>query len=536
MLLGFNDNYNLIHYTFLFIINVGALGLSFWVYLAGRQKIENRFFLLLTIFLLFWIDGGYLFSILKDFTQALFLGRLILGMVCLFLISLYFFLKYFPIKDKKEQKTIDTIILLSGFIIFFVTIFTNFVVRNVELTQWGNNPIYHPIGRIIFYGTIIIIAILILFKLFLKYSYLTKNEKIKVQYFLIGLSIFIVINLFFNVALPLWRGTIQYWQFGNYSAIFLIGFTAYAIVKRELFGIKVILTEVLVGVIAILLLVQVLVSESLLEYLWKGGLFVLFLIFGYFLIQSVIREIKRRAELQKLYEQVNRLSKTKSEFISIASHQLRTPLTAIKGYISMMLEKTYGKLPPKMKKPLENIYISNERLIKLVNDLLNVSRIEAGRMKLKLEKASIEEIISSVIEELENEAKNKKIYLKFSKPLKKLPKISIDKDKFRQVVMNVIDNAIRYTEKGGITVKAKDLKSKIQIIISDTGAGLTKDELSKMFESFSRGTAGTQLYTEGVGLGLYVAKKFTEMHRGKIWAESEGKGKGSTFYIELPIK
>jgi len=245
---------------------------------------------------------------------------------------------------------------------------------------------------------------------------------------------------------------------------------------------------------------------------------------------------QRTKELGKACEELKKLDKAKSEFVSIASHQLRTPLTAIKGYISMMLEKTYGEPPEKMEKPLKNIYLSNERLIKLVNDLLNVSRIEAGRMEMELEKLSLEEIITSVAEELKNIVKEKGIYLNFEKPEKALPKILADREKIRQVIMNVIDNAIRYTEKGGVTIKCKMQNAKCKIEVSDTGAGLTKYELSKMFGSFSRGTAGTRLYTEGVGLGLYVARRFVEMHNGKIWAESKGKDKGSTFYIELPIK
>ncbi len=252
--------------------------------------------------------------------------------------------------------------------------------------------------------------------------------------------------------------------------------------------------------------------------------------------EKLEREVEKRTkELQEAYEDLKKLDKAKSEFISIASHQLRTPLTAVKGYISMMQEGTYGKMPEKMEKPLDNIYVSNERLIKLVNDLLNVSRIEAGRMEMKLEKVSLEEMIVSVIEELSNVAKEKDVYLKWEKSKETLPKISLDRDKIRQVVMNVIDNAIRYTEKGGVTIKAKESDGKIQILVSDTGVGLTKSELSKMFESFSRGAAGTRLYTEGVGLGLYVARRFVEVHDGKIWAESKGKGKGSIFYIELPI-
>jgi len=99
-----------------------------------------------------------------------------------------------------------------------------------------------------------------------------------------------------------------------------------------------------------------------------------------------------------------------------------------------------------------------------------------------------------------------------------------------------VDNAIRYTQKGGVTVKLQTMDGRLQIVVSDTGEGLTKEEKEKLFERFSRGSAGTKFWTEGAGLGLYIARKFVEMHKGKIWAESEGRGKGSTFYVELPIK
>ena len=133
-------------------------------------------------------------------------------------------------------------------------------------------------------------------------------------------------------------------------------------------------------------------------------------------------------------------------------------------------------------------------------------------------------------------SKNKKIYLKWEKPKKALSQTLIDKDKIRQVLSNVIDNAIRYTNKGGVNIKLNSQNSKFKIEVIDTGAGMTHEELDKMFESFSRGVAGTRLYTEGVGLGLYISRKFIEMHNGKIWAESPGRGKGSTFHIEIPIK
>ncbi|MDD5144817.1 MAG: ATP-binding protein [Candidatus Pacebacteria bacterium] len=244
---------------------------------------------------------------------------------------------------------------------------------------------------------------------------------------------------------------------------------------------------------------------------------------------------KRTKELTEAYEELKRLDRAKSEFVSIASHQLRTPLTAIKGYISMMLEKSYGELSGKMVKPLENIYTSNERLIKLVNDLLNISRIEAGKTELTPEEASPEDLIQSIIQELKGSAQSKHIKLLFEKPEKDLGKIYIDTFKMRQVIMNIIDNAIRYTAQGEVSISVKIWRGNYRIAIKDSGAGMTKEEISQLFKSFSRGKAGNRFWTEGAGLGLYIAKKFIDLHNGKIWVESSGKGKGSTFVIELPL-
>jgi signal transduction histidine kinase len=521
----------------LYIINLTAVLPIFWVYVGGGlRKIENKLFCLLTIAFLTWINGGYFFAYSEDLGQAILLGRLLLGMVFISLVILYIFLGYFPEKDEKIISSSRLIISLSA-IIFFLIVFTNLVVRNVELTKWGMNPVYHPIGSIFFYILLIFLVVFIFKRIFKKYFTLRKIEKLKIQYFLIGLFIFLLMNLVFNVFLPLSRGTIQYWQFGNYSVIFLLGFTAYAIVKRELFDVKVALTSVFIGLIALLLFLDILIfTEELWLRVAKGGILAMFLGFGWLLIKSVTREIEQRERLAEAYIKLQQLGKAKTEFLSIASHQLRTPLTTIKGYISMMLEKTYGAVPEKMTRPLESIYTSNERLIKLVNDLLNISRIEAGRIEINIEKLAPEEVIKEAIDDLKPIAKEKNLYLKFEEPEKPLPKISLDKEKIRQVIMNIMDNAIKYTEHGGATVKLQSIDHKLQIIISDTGDGLSREEIPHLFTSFTRGKAGTRLWVEGAGLGLYIAKRFVEMHNGKIWAESPGRGRGSIFYIELPIE
>jgi signal transduction histidine kinase len=251
---------------------------------------------------------------------------------------------------------------------------------------------------------------------------------------------------------------------------------------------------------------------------------------------------KLTTELARANEELKRLDKAKSEFVSIASHQLRTPLTAIKGYMSMILEGSYGNLNETQHKPMKNIYESNERLINLVNDLLNISRIESGKTDMKWAKKNIADVIKGTIEEIGIKAQEKKLKLVFENPEEPTPQVNLDEEKIRNVLLNILDNAIRYTKKGKITIRAyqkqedSQKNSGVVVEVKDTGDGMTQEELSHLFESFSRGRAGTRMSTEGAGLGLYIAKQFMNLHKGKIWAESQGRGEGSTFFVELPIQ
>ena len=529
----------LINTIFVFLINIISIWLGFWVYLSNRKAKINQIFFLMTLFVIAWISSAYFCNFLAQDYFARLWARIGYGAGSLFFLSLYLFYNSFPKKERRLLNLNRLIIIVSLFLFFF-SVFTNLVVRDITLTEWGTLPVLGA-GKFAFFGFISFLGFFAIIQLFIKYFRMARKEKLKAQYFWVGLLIFLITNLIFNVILPIWQKIPQYYYIGNYSAIFLLAFTAYAIVKQELFGIKVVITAIFVTSIAIVLALDALIftSEIYLQ-LFKGLILIAFLYLGYALIKSVMREIKQREKIEKL-------SKAKSEFISIASHQLRTPLTAIKGYISMILEGTYGETSSKVKEPMKKVYISNERLINLVNNLLSISRIESGKMGIEFEKVSIEGLISNIVDMFGIEAKKKKIFLKFKESKKPLPKVLIDEEKITDVISNIINNCIKYTGKGGITVKVQKLlprnrfgvkrkSPKLRITISDTGEGITKEELSKMFQSFSRGMAGTKLYTEGAGLGLYVAKKYVEMHKGKIWVESPGKDKGSTFYIELPMK
>lgn len=241
-------------------------------------------------------------------------------------------------------------------------------------------------------------------------------------------------------------------------------------------------------------------------------------------------------ELREANKKLKKLDAAKSEFVSIASHQLRTPLTVIKGYISMMLEGSFGRVPKKQKESLERVAESNERLIQLVENLLNISRIESGRLRFNFELVKMEDMVVSVVEELSSQAKKKGIKMVYDIPSKSLQAIMLDREKIRQVVMNLVDNAIKYTNEGEVKVQLQKIDDEIQFSVSDNGMGISDDDLPNLFTKFTRGTDTPLIHTEGTGLGLYVARQMIEAHQGRIWAKSRGVGEGSAFCFTLPLK
>jgi signal transduction histidine kinase len=262
------------------------------------------------------------------------------------------------------------------------------------------------------------------------------------------------------------------------------------------------------------------------------------------LIRAVKQSEERKEELELMSsklsqsnDKLRKLDNAKSEFISIASHQLRTPLTAIKGFISLLLEGSYGKVETAQIDVLNKIYTSNERLVNLVEDLLNVSRMESGRMEFKFASCQLDSVCQEVFDTFVLRAKEHHLSLEYIKPKKALPEVMVDSTKIREVVSNLVDNALKYTPDGhgGAKLKLEQLGENLRITISDTGIGIPQEELPYLFAKFSRGKDVSRLNTGGTGLGLYVGRAMIENNGGKIWAESDGANLGSRFIIELPL-
>ena len=230
------------------------------------------------------------------------------------------------------------------------------------------------------------------------------------------------------------------------------------------------------------------------------------------------------------------IARSKSEFISVAAHQLRTPLSAIKWVFKMLIEGDAGPVSAEQKEYLQKGYDSNERIIELVGDMLDVARIEEGRFGFEFYYVDILDVAQKAIDAFGVKAKEKNIRLVFEKPLHPLPPIKIDLARVGLAIQNLIDNALKYTPKDGtIIVKAEVIDEYMQITVADNGIGVPKNQMEKLFTKFFRGTNAVKQETNGTGLGLYIVKNIARRHGGDVWAKSE-EGKGTTFYLALPLK
>ena len=304
-------------------------------------------------------------------------------------------------------------------------------------------------------------------------------------------------------------------------------------------NVKVIATEILTFVLAVTALFEVILASEPLILIFRAAAFVLILSFGILLIRSVLKEVEQREELERLNKQIEEknvqleeLSRVKTQLLSLASHQIKSPLAVIKGFTTLLIDGSYGAVSAKAKEKLQTIKKASDELITLINDLLDMRRVEEGRMEYQFVKTDMRKLAGEAVDALRSLAEVKKLELKFTASEKEIW-VNADAPKLKQVVQNVIDNAIKYTQKGFVKVELRADKGTATLSVSDSGMGIHSDLLPHLFEEFVReGKLKSKVL--GTGLGLYIARKIIEAHSGKIFAQSPGEGKGSTFSITLP--
>ncbi|OGZ67918.1 MAG: hypothetical protein A3D35_03140 [Candidatus Staskawiczbacteria bacterium RIFCSPHIGHO2_02_FULL_34_9] len=549
---------------FIVLLNLLGVYLSFWVYWANRTEKMNRGFSIMVATILSWVDFYYL----AQYGNSTFLFRLATASVFFFFIAYYFFTIRWFLGKMGWYKYLGYFVLIYGFIFGVLTIGTSLVIDHIEIVEKSFiKPIFQPISWWAFYGLVIIITLIINWVLIKEYFNYSSGYRLRILYFLVGLFIFAGFNIIFNVIQPVFFNIYRYYELGNYSVIFLLGFTAYAIVKQELFGIKAILTQTLIIIMAILLLWQTVVAfPNWLDLSWKLILFLSFVLFGIFLDKSVKKEIKQREEIQKLNkelekayafekkakedvgrafdvekranEELQKLDKVKNDFLLTTQHDLRKPLTSVKWFLDMLMKGMLGKQTKKTLEGARNVQISVDDSIEEVNDFLDMAQFQMGKAGIVLKPAvDVIPILDRIAAKMKMRAEQNEVAFTFEKPEKPIL-VDADPVKFKAALSNVVDNSIKYSPKGKVdmSIALTNGDKNVLITVKDNGIGIPKDKIKSIFEAmFERTEDAKRTTSMGKGIGLPLSTEIIRNHNGKIWAESEGEGKGSTFYIELPV-
>lgn len=510
-----------------------------YVYAQNRKNATNAVFFILSSVISIWLGIFYLSLVPFNPNVNLALVRLSLFFAIFMTLSFYFLAWTVP-QEKFVMKRLHLLVVILATCLAAIVALSPLSFASVSFVNGFPTPMPGPglavFGVYVFIGSIA--TLWILGKKILARSGDQRRQLVSILAGFLLLYILLIGTVFLPVSL--YQNTMFVPVSPFYTLLFLL-LTGIAILKYHLFNVRIVATEILVTILVVLLLFEGLTSGSMREVLFKLFMAIVVGSLGIAVVRSVYREIKQREEVTHLAESLEKanlrlqeIDQQKTEFLSIASHQLRTPLSILKGYIELIKDGAYGKPTKKLVATLDDMDESNERLVKLVDEFLDISRIEQGRTKFSFGEHSPREVIDSVVKEIADRAKDKGLEIIW-KPTD-VGTASFDDEKIRHVVFNFMDNAIKYSDKGDITVLLQKDKGGVAVRVRDQGLGFNKPDEANFYQKFYRGENVKNINVTGTGLGLYVCRKFIEAHRGYVWAKSSGLGKGSEFGFWIPEK
>lgn len=544
--LFFSENVggSIIYYSHL-IPALLCLMFGIFIFLKDGKSLLSRILIFLTLFFTAWSFFD-LFVWASDQPHLIMFFWSLLTIIEPLMYGATFYLLYVFITG--HDLSIKTKVRLGFlFIPIIVLLPTSFNLIGFDLTNCDRNAFEGPLWMYT-YGLEILFAILT--GIFATREFIkNKKDRLQIAIATTGILIFFLSFSWGNLIGSL-SDNWQLAQYGLFGMPFFVATIWYVLVKYRSFNLRIIAIEAILfaGGVAMFAVTFLNSIENMRIALFLVFVFLL-LLYAFFARGTVKQdhqreEILRRekahkqvsSQLQHTTERVHELEKQKTEFLSFTSHQLRSPLTAIKGYTSLILEGDYGAVTPEAKKAAQIILQSTNALVGVVSDYLDASRIELGQMRYDFVQVDVNELLQDIVKNWRMKHDESKVKLQFVFS-GEVVMVEADRQWLRRVIDGLVDNAIKYTPNGGtVTIELTKQSKSIQIVISDQGIGIPKSNLSKMFTKYFRAENAMRINSAGTGLGLYIAKEIISVHKGKIWVESQGEGKGSTFYIELNTK
>lgn len=523
--------------SLLIISLVSILCLMLFARADGNRPLRAFRHFLISIVL--WLLSNYALKIVDSSTVLLFSLKMTFATSALMIYCLYRFSEAFPNEIRPRNIVFDRLAASATGLVMVLS-FTDSLVRgfttedSLVLAQYGGAFYVYLV-----YVTLMFGMILHFFRNQYRVSSPVKKQQSK--FLFIGVILSMVFISSIDLVIPMLSGSNTSANFGPYGIVFLVVFAFLALTRHHLFEMKVIVSEFWAAFLVIAIFAWLTIHFSI------GNLIGFLLIFSVcvLFIRAVISEAGKENKLVEANHQLERdkkelveLDRLKDEFLQMATHELNTPITAIQGRMDMGIRENMCKLNNKQKAFFQPILDQTTRLARLSRDVLDTARIDQHRLAINASETDLDALISQIVSSLEPKAKDRGNSIAYIPLSKSLPKLNVDQSKISQVITNLIDNAIKFTENGQIAVTSKLKGDKAIISVADTGIGIDEKDRKHLFEKFyqaGRFDPDDPQEQQGSGLGLYISQNIIKLHGGTMWLES-AKSKGSTFYFSLPLE
>ncbi len=512
-----------------------AFGLGTWVYFDRRRDARNMTLGGLLAAVSLWSFALVLWRVSDAGWQALFWLR------SLFFIGsalpvLYLFFAYTYLNERQPRRLIQVALLLPSLALCWIAFGTDLLVRGD-----GVGRLSFGIGRSLFavHFAAYTITALAIFLLAVRRNKLLDRGKM--------ISILVGTILSFDVIFSVLYGSrlvaeTDYFWVGNAAMLLGMFIIAVSVLRsRFIVDLRLVSVQVFVLVVLFVVVADIVVAQTMLDFSLRLVILLVLVFYGVVTSRNLVHEVRHLRQIEAMNEHITQMNgrlleadRCKTRFVSLASHQFRSPLGGIRSYLDMLLAGDFGPLSDRQKEVIGlNLGVCGQ-LLETIETFLSASKIELGKLELYKSETKLADLVGRVIAGVKPLADKKKLDVASEVPDSLRP-VYCDAGKMYHVLMNLLDNAVKYTQEGRITVQASQRGDRVEVRVQDTGAGLAPEEVGHLFETFERGLAGVTLNKDGSGLGLFIVKNIVEAHGGRVIVESPGKGRGSTFGFSLPL-
>ncbi len=528
----------------LLLVSAANIFYGTFVFNRNRDSASARNFFFLTLVMTVWGASMFLLREATDVMLATIYTKLLYTSAALIPLFAVFFAFQFPdTKNRLSKNAILTILAPVPFVLWLVwqpnMLISEVVIKGLSLTH-EPSVAFNTVQHILY--TLYVSAYFLLAHIFLFKTQKTHTRAVsrQVSYMMVGTISTIAISSVTNILLPFFGDFSLNW-IGPTATTIMFFAVSYSIYRHRAFNLRVQFSEILAILLVSVAITDLLTSiyyiDSILLFAWKFTMAIIIAWVAKSFLDGLFAEQTSKKKLKKLNKRLKEMDEKKTEFLHIATHQLRGPVASINGYASLMRDGDYGKLAKAQVEPLQKILASSKIMTDTINDYMDIARIEEKNLTLEPEDFKLCKLVKERVEILQVSAEEKGIKLVVEIPTGKPCTVHADKKNITQAVNALLENAIKYTIKGTVTVQAERSEDGTRAIvhISDSGIGVPKGELEGLFTKFSRASNAEESSVGGTGMGLFIAKSLMEANGGTIAVSSEGLNKGTTFTIELPL-